>query len=248
MGKFLSLPLDMPNMFAFGAPQPNELFASLQCEKECIPVIYAGAGVTGHENLVREAGWGVKGLASLEAVIEGPQPSVPCCLLLDISRPNPVDLSFHRRLVTSHPEVPVICIAGDVDLDVLVRVMKAGIFDLLVKPVTEDILREVISRALQQSEVVLKRHLEVRKLRDRYASLSQRERQVMALIVSGLLNKQVGYELGISEITVKAHRGSLMRKMQAVSFAGLVKMSASLDLEYIPRAVPVAAPQAGLAR
>lgn len=248
MGKLLSLPFDMPYMLAYGTPRSSDFFASLEGEKECMPIVYVGQDVIGDEDLIRETGWRMRGLDSLATRTEGPEALVPRCLLLDISRPNPVDPSFHGSLASLHPEIPVICLAGDVDLAVLVRVMKAGIFDVLVKPVTKALLLDAIRRALQQSEAALKWGLEVRQIKDRYAALSPRERQVMALIVSGLLNKQVGYELGISEITVKAHRGSLMRKMQADSFASLVKMSASLDLEYMPRAVPVAAPQAGLAR
>jgi FixJ family two-component response regulator len=150
--------------------------------------------------------------------------------VFDISRHSPGELALHERLRALRPEMPIICTTKNVDLAVVVSIMKAGAFDVLGKPIVGNLLLDTIHRALQRSEVALKEEFETRRIRDRYESLSNRERQVMSLIVSGLLNKQVGGELGISEITVKAHRGRLMLKMQARSFASLVKMAAALNL------------------
>ena len=126
--------------------------------------------------------------------------------------------------------MPIIFITGHGDVPMTVQAMKAGAVEFLTKPFNDDVLLTAIRAALERSRVALSLEAEMRVLRDRYASLSQRERQVMALVVSGLLNKQVGGELGISEITVKAHRGKVMQKMKADSLADLVKMAARLRL------------------
>ena len=199
-------------------------------QEERTPVVYLGGGLAGVADLIRKAGWRASVLESPETLVDGPETSGPSCLLLDISRPNPEDISSHGPLfIARRPETPIICTAEDVDVALVVNLMKAGSFDVLEKPVTNDSLVGAIRRALQRSESILKDGSEARLIKDRHASLTQRERQVMALITAGLLNKQVGAELGISEITVKAHRGRLMRKMRARSFATLVKMAATLE-------------------
>jgi FixJ family two-component response regulator len=192
------------------------------------PIVYVGdADIVTRVRLIRETGWQPRLLESLEAVACSPETVSPSCVVLDISRPGA--LCYHKRIVALSPEISVVCTAGDVDLALVVSFVKAGAFDVLRKPTRDDLLLDAIRRALERSEAVVERGLEIRQLRDRYSTLSLRERQVMALIVSGLLNKQVGGELGISEITVKFHRGHLMRKMQARSFASLVRMAAALD-------------------
>lgn len=200
-------------------------------EGDCIPTVYVGDDdVAASTDLIRTTGWQARMMDSLEALADGPRSSVPSCLVFDVSRCSPQDLALRECLAALGSEMPIICTAGNVDLAVVVSIMKAGAFDVLTKPLSADLLLDAIRRALQHSEVALKEEFEVRRIRERYESLSNRERQVMGLIVSGLLNKQVGGELGISEITVKAHRGRLMRKMQARTFASLVKMAAALKL------------------
>jgi len=156
----------------------------------------------------------------------GHPPGVPSCLVLDISLPG--SLQLQQRLAAERPDMPIICLADSVPT--AVRVMKAGAVDVLAKPVDAALLAQAVGHALHRSEANLQQHSDARQLESRYASLSHRERQVMDLVVSGLLNKQVGGELGISEITVKAHRGRVMRKMNARSLAALVKMAGRLQL------------------
>ena len=150
--------------------------------------------------------------------------------MLDISLPDLNGLDLQSRIAGERAEMPIIFITGYGDVPMTVRAMKAGAVEFLTKPFGEDILLEAIAAALDRSRVAVGEQAALQALRDRYASLSRREREVMALVVSGLLNKQVGGELGISEITVKAHRGRVMEKMQAGSLAQLVKMSARLEL------------------
>jgi FixJ family two-component response regulator len=130
--------------------------------------------------------------------------------------------------------MPIIFISGFGDVPTTVRAMKAGAVEFLTKPLAGDVLLDAIQQAVERSQRTLDRDAAIGELKDRHASLSPRERQVMALVVAGLLNKQVGAELRISEITVKAHRGQVMRKMKAASFAELVRMAASLDLKAAP--------------
>jgi FixJ family two-component response regulator len=131
--------------------------------------------------------------------------------------------------------MPIIFITGFGDVPMTVQAMKAGAVEFLTKPFGDDVLLSAIRHAIERSQTALAHEAEIRALRDRHASLSRREREVMALVVSGLLNKQVGGELGISEITVKAHRGKVMRKMEAASLADLVTMAARLGLAPAPK-------------
>ena len=155
---------------------------------------------------------------------------VPNCLILDASLPGSSALDLLKRVAIDRPGTPIIFIAGRIGVATTVKAMKAGAVELFTKPFPEDALLNSLREALERSRVSLAHEAAMRALRDRYNVLSRREREVMALVASGLLNKQVGGELGISEITVKAHRGQVMQKMKANSFADLVKMAERLCL------------------
>jgi FixJ family two-component response regulator len=180
------------------------------------------------ELLIRCAGWQPEIFASAQEFLACPRALVPSCLVLDISLPGLNGLDLQKRVAVERTDMPIIFITGYGDVPMTVQAMKAGAVEFLTKPFSDDVLLKAIRAALERSHAALGQEAEMRELRDRYGSLSQRERQVMALVVSGLLNKQVGGELGISEITVKAHRGKVMQKMKADSLADLVKMAARL--------------------
>jgi len=180
------------------------------------------------EMLIRSEGWLPETFASAQEFLAYPRVLVPNCLVLDVSLPGLNGLDLQRLVAGDRTDMPIIFITGYGDVPMTVQAMKAGAVEFLTKPFSDDVLLSAIRVALERSHAALGQEAEMRVLRDRYASLSQRERQVMALVVSGLLNKQVGGELGISEITVKAHRGKVMQKMKADSLADLVKMAARL--------------------
>ena len=181
------------------------------------------------ELLIRCEGWQLETFSSAQEFLDYPRVHVPNCLVLDVSLPGLTGLDLQRLVAAERPDMPIIFITGHGDIPTTVQAMKAGAIEFLTKPFSDDVLLTAIRASLEHSRVALSLDAEMRVLRDRYASLSQRERQVMALVVSGLLNKQVAGELGISEITVKAHRGKVMQKMKADSLAGLVKMAARLS-------------------
>jgi FixJ family two-component response regulator len=187
------------------------------------------------ESLIRFAGWQPQTFASAEEFLSRPRIFVPSCLLLDVALPCLNGLELQKRIASDRVDMPIIFITGHGDVPMTVRAMKAGAVEFLTKPYGDDVLLSAIEQAIECSRNVLRSAAGVRSIRDSYASLSPRERQVMGLVVRGLLNKQVGVELGISEITVKAHRGSMMRKMKARSLPDLVNMAARLQLAAGPQ-------------
>jgi FixJ family two-component response regulator len=180
------------------------------------------------ESLIRCAGWQPETFASAQEFLSRPRILAPSCLVLDVGLPDLNGLDLQKRVAVDRADMPIIFITGYGGVPMTVQAMKAGAVEFLTKPFGDDVLLSAIQHAIERSYIALRHEAETRALRDCHASLSHREREVMALVVSGLLNKQVGGELGISEITVKAHRGRLMRKMQAGSLAELVNMAARL--------------------
>src|SRR2546427_6128152 len=186
------------------------------------------------ELLIRTAGWRPETFASAPEFLSRPRATVPCCLVLDVTLPGLSGLDLQKRLA-ERTDMPIIFITGHGDVPMTVQAMKAGAAEFLTKPFKDDVLLDAIRSAIERSRAALRLDSEMRALRNCYASLTPREREVMALVVSGLLNKQVGGELGISEITVKAHRGQAMRKMKADSLPDLVTMAARLSLSSAPK-------------
>ena len=182
------------------------------------------------EGLIGIAGWDVRSFGSAESFLDCPPAGGPSCLVLDVGLPDLNGLDLQARVAGDRAEMPIIFITGSGDVPMSVRAMKAGAAEFLIKPFGDTELLAAIETALDRSREAVGDQAARRVLHDRYASLSNREREVMGLVVAGLLNKQVGGELGISEITVKAHRGRVMEKMQARSLADLVRMSARLGL------------------
>src|SRR3989442_9678185 len=182
------------------------------------------------ELLIRWAAWQAEPFASAQEFLAGPRPVARSCLVLDVSMPGLNGLDLQQRVAVDRADMPIIFITGHGDVPMSVQAMKAGAVEFLTKPFGDNVLLTAIRNAINRSRTALSREAEMRVLRDSYALLSRREREVMALVVSGRLNKQVGGELGISEITVKAHRGKVMRKMKAGSLADLVNMAAQLRL------------------
>jgi len=187
------------------------------------------------ELLIRCAGWEPELFASAKEFLIRPPVLVPSCLVLDVSLPGLNGLDLQKRVAVERIDIPIIFITGYGGVPMTVQAMKAGAVEFLTKPFSDDVLLSAIRQALERSRTALALASELRSLRDCYESLTLREREVMAWVVSGLLNKQVGGELGISEITVKAHRGQVMRKMKAESLPDLVKMAARLRLEPVSK-------------
>lgn len=180
--------------------------------------------------LIDSAGWSAATFASAQEFLSYPLVTVPSCLVLDVALPGIDGLELQERVAVDRIDMPIIFITGYGDVPTTVKAMKAGAMEFLTKPVGDEAFLNAVGRAIERSSVVLGEEAAMRSLRERHASLTCREREVMALVVSGLLNKQIGGELDISEITVKAHRGSMMRKMRANSVAHLVSMAAKLGI------------------
>jgi FixJ family two-component response regulator len=182
------------------------------------------------EALIRIAGWQVETFASAQDFLARTPDMVPSCLVLDVYLPGLNGLDLQKSVANDLAYMPIIFITGYGDIPTSVEAMKAGAIEFLTKPFGDEVLLKAIRGALERSETALGNEAELKALRARHALLSRREQEVMALVVSGLLNKQVGFQLGISEITVKAHRGKVMQKMEAGSLADLVTMAARLNV------------------
>lgn len=182
------------------------------------------------EWVIRCEGWHVETFASAEEFLACPFEAVPSCLLLDVFLPGIGGLELQKRAAAERPHVPSVFLSAKGDIPTTVEAMKAGAVEFLMKPFRDKELLSAIREALERSRFLLARNAEKQALQECYASCSPREQQVMALVSSGLINKQIADQLGISEITVKAHRGQAMQKMRANSLADLIKMAAELGI------------------
>lgn len=198
------------------------------------------------ESLLRCEGWEPETFASAQEFLNRPRALVPSCLVLDVSVPGFNALELQKRIAVERPDMPIICTTSQGDVPTTVRAMKAGALEFLTKPFDDDELLNGIREALERSCVALAHEAEMQLLQECYGSLTRREREVLALVVAGMGNKQVGEELGISEITVKAHRGRAMLKMKAESLPDLVRMAARLGLAH-PRPKSITASPAASA-
>jgi FixJ family two-component response regulator len=183
------------------------------------------------ELLIRHEGLEVETFVSSQEFLNRPRVFAPSCLILDFSLPGLNGLELQKRVAVERPDMPIIFITGHGDIPMTVQAMKAGAVEFLTKPFSDEVLLNAIRNSIKRSKALVDRDAEIQLLKTRYAGLTSRERDVMGLVVIGLPNKQIGGQLGISEITVKAHRGSMMRKMKADSLAGLVNMAARLRLK-----------------
>ena len=187
------------------------------------------------EELILSEGWQPETFASAQEFLARPRIAAPSCLVLDVTLPDLNGLDLQKRIAADRIAMPIIFITGYGDVPMSVKAMKGGAVEFLMKPFGDDVLLDAIRQAIARSDAALDQEAENGLLRQRHASLSRREQEVMALVVCGLLNKRIGFELGITETTVKAHRGRVMRKMEARSLAELVTMSAKLGLAPAPK-------------
>ena len=184
----------------------------------------------GLESLVRSAGWRAKTFASAQEFLARPRAEAPSCLILDLQLPGLSGLDLQKRMAEVGLEIPIVFLTGHGNIPASVQAMKAGAVEFLTKPFDEQDLLRAIEEAIERDRLARQRHAEMRELQGRYESLTAREQEVMQQVVSGLLNKQVADELKISEVTVKVHRGQVMRKMRADSLADLVRMADKLGI------------------
>jgi FixJ family two-component response regulator len=182
------------------------------------------------ELLIKFAGWQPETFASAEDFLARPRTLTPSCLVLDVSLPDLNGLELQKLIAGDRIDMPIIFITGHGDVPMTVQAMKAGAIEFLMKPFDDEVLLSAIRNAINRSAAVLDDQAELKALRESYESLTPREQEIMRLVVAGMLNKQIGLKLGISEITVKAHRGKVMQKMKADSLAGLVKIAVRLGL------------------
>jgi len=182
------------------------------------------------ELLIKFAGWQPETFASANDFLERPRTTTPSCLVLDVSLPDLNGLELQKMIGSERTDMPIIFITGHGDVPMTVQAMKAGAVEFLTKPFEDEVLLSAIRHAIKRSAAVLDDQAEINALRSSYESLTPREQDVMRLVVAGMLNKQIGLKLGISEITVKAHRGKMMQKMNVDSVAELVKTAVKLGL------------------
>jgi len=204
--------------------QPDALVAIVDDD----PSIREGVG-----SLLRSAGWKVETFASAEEFLARRSVVEPSCVVLDLQLPELSGLDLQTRMAQINVEIPIVFITGHGSIPASVQAIKAGAIEFLTKPFDEQQLFRAIREAMDRDEEARKRHTDLRQLRERYAALTPREREVMQQVVSGLLNKQIAVELEIAEITVKVHRGRVMQKMHAASVADLVRMAEKLGIHSI---------------